>query len=310
MGTLIHTQTGRLHQLMRHQILGRSSTAGLRLQEGRVSGRHASLRWDGCSWQLRDLHSKNGTFVAQRQLPAGATVVLDIGAEIALGSSNNVFVLTDASPPALCAMLISHDRGRTLPLDSGLCVLPSAQAPLVTIYRDEYGEWWQESVASPIATPLPEGEQIEVGGEVFVFTKSFVGPETSATEGHDSRFLVKTLRLLFRVPENEECVRLEVASGSRTFDLGSKSAYYLLLTLARVRLGILSARVRAAAEDGWVFVDSLEKMLDTSKEQINVDVCRVRQAFRDLGVDDSAAIIERQRHLIRIGAVAISVQKS
>jgi hypothetical protein len=50
-------------------------------------------------------------------------------------------------------------------------------------------------------------------------------------------------------------------------------------------------------------------MLRASNEQINVDVCRVRQAFRDRGVSDPAAIIERRRNELRIGTKMMSIRR-
>ena len=44
-------------------ILGRHPGCDLFIDEGRVSKRHAELRWTGAAWTLEDLGSKNGTTV-------------------------------------------------------------------------------------------------------------------------------------------------------------------------------------------------------------------------------------------------------
>ncbi len=41
--------------------IGRDAACGLTVEDGRVSKRHARLRWTGTGWQLEDLGSKNGT---------------------------------------------------------------------------------------------------------------------------------------------------------------------------------------------------------------------------------------------------------
>src|SRR5690348_8489006 len=43
--------------------IGRAAEAGLRLDHPSVSRAHAELRFDGAHWELRDLGSKNGSFV-------------------------------------------------------------------------------------------------------------------------------------------------------------------------------------------------------------------------------------------------------
>jgi hypothetical protein len=308
-GKLLAKSSGQLHQLHRHQILGRSSTANLRLDERRVSGRHASLRWDGGSWQLKDLHSRNGTFLNGCPLTPGTIREISEGTEVSFGSRENMYVLTDGSAPPSLAMLVSANGDSAIQVTDGLCVLPSATAPELTIYRDEHGSWWRESALTHETVPLTEGVDVLVRGERFQFTTGGTSSATAATEGALQRLYVRDIELVFSVPSAEECVQLDMKWSGGEVSLGSRSAYYLLLTLARVRLGLLSARPAAPAPGGWLLVDNVESMLRTSKEQINVDVFRIRQAFRDQDIGDPAAIIQRQRNLMRIGTDAISVRR-
>ena len=45
-------------------VIGRGDKAGLRLDDGRVSRRHAIIQSDGKDgWEVRDLGSSNGTLV-------------------------------------------------------------------------------------------------------------------------------------------------------------------------------------------------------------------------------------------------------
>jgi pSer/pThr/pTyr-binding forkhead associated (FHA) protein len=296
------------HSLTRHQVIGRSSTANLRIDETRVSGRHAALRWDGTRWQLKDLNSRNGTFVRGGRLVPGATVTLSLGDEVAFGCLENTFVLADASAPVQGALLLAKNGEAALQIEDGLCVLPSWDTPELTIYRDAQGNWWRESRDAPEAVLLTEGEQLVVGGERFRFTSNVLTEQTSATEIGETLLFLAELALEFAVSQDEEYVELSAKAGEHTLVMGSKSAYYLLYTLARVRLHHPLPRVVSTSEGGWLSVDTLETLLGTSREHINVDVCRIRQVFREKGVSDPAAIIERRNHLLRIGTAQISIR--
>jgi hypothetical protein len=57
----------------------------LRRLKQSVSGQHAKLEWNGQAWQVTDLGSANGTFVAGRQLSAHETAVVPSGTVIRFG---------------------------------------------------------------------------------------------------------------------------------------------------------------------------------------------------------------------------------
>jgi pSer/pThr/pTyr-binding forkhead associated (FHA) protein len=63
--------------------IGRSSKNALRVNEGTVSERHASIKWDKSSYKITDLRSTNGTFVNGRRV-SGVTI-LKPGDKIRLG---------------------------------------------------------------------------------------------------------------------------------------------------------------------------------------------------------------------------------
>lgn len=62
--------------------LGAEPDNDLVLQDPYISGYHARLRWDGVTWWVEDLGSRNGTYVNQRKIqphsaqpvPAGGTI--------------------------------------------------------------------------------------------------------------------------------------------------------------------------------------------------------------------------------------------
>jgi hypothetical protein len=66
-------------------VLGRASTAELRLQHPSVSRRHAQITRQGDRFTLKDLGSQNGTFINRKRVTAETEVYA--GDEIALGSA-------------------------------------------------------------------------------------------------------------------------------------------------------------------------------------------------------------------------------
>jgi hypothetical protein len=56
-------RAGEMLVLKPETCLGADPDNDIVLGDRYVSGRHACLRWDGASWSLEDLDSRNGTFV-------------------------------------------------------------------------------------------------------------------------------------------------------------------------------------------------------------------------------------------------------
>jgi len=74
-------------------VLGREGgEADLPLADGQVSGTHAAIECRGGSFTLKDLGSRNGTFVGDRRID---TAPLEPGTEIRLGSTRLVLVVAD-----------------------------------------------------------------------------------------------------------------------------------------------------------------------------------------------------------------------
>jgi FHA domain/WD40-like Beta Propeller Repeat len=66
-------------------VVGRSSACQIVVQDEQVSRQHAELRRQGDQWVVRDSGSANGTFVNNRRLGAGESVVLRPGDRLRLG---------------------------------------------------------------------------------------------------------------------------------------------------------------------------------------------------------------------------------
>lgn len=65
--------------------LGADSSNDIVLADRYVSGRHACLRWDGASWMLEDLDSRNGTFIGHQRCQPHVPQYVQPGALIRFG---------------------------------------------------------------------------------------------------------------------------------------------------------------------------------------------------------------------------------
>ncbi|HEY5611720.1 MAG TPA: winged helix-turn-helix domain-containing protein [Thermoanaerobaculia bacterium] len=90
-------------------ILGRGADADIPIEDTTVSRHHARIDLTGRAAVLRDLESKNGTFVAGRRI-TGATELED-GDAIALGSVHLVY---RQSPAGLTTTSMGESEGRGL----------------------------------------------------------------------------------------------------------------------------------------------------------------------------------------------------
>ena len=66
-------------------VLGRGNACGLKISSRMVSRRHAELKVGGDDLRVRDLGSRNGTFVDGRRLDDGELAAVPVGSELSLG---------------------------------------------------------------------------------------------------------------------------------------------------------------------------------------------------------------------------------
>lgn len=84
-GTDPRARPGAILALPNEATLGSDRDNELVLTDQFVSGRHARLRWDGATWWLEDLGSRNGTFVNGHQCPPHREQPIPIGATLLIG---------------------------------------------------------------------------------------------------------------------------------------------------------------------------------------------------------------------------------
>lgn len=320
MGRLRRVGAPGVCELTAETSVGRAAHAALRLSHAHVSLQHASLRWtERGTWELRDLQSKNGTFLNGQRVPAGSPVKLDAGAELTFGAAGDRWVVEDVSPPRPMLIRLDADAAPVY-LKDGFIGLPSLEEPSVSLFRGESGQWFIDSRDRVGA--LADGEQITIGSERWRCCLPTTPDETELVGGVGGLFTLAELELELEVSRDEEEVALTLRSNGRDVRLGQKACHYLLLTLARYRLvreepaGGEPSRVAASQEgpagsaDGWIGVSTLLDQLRVSEQRLNVDIFRIRQELKTAGVVDAIGIIERdtQQRRVRLGTASVVIR--
>ncbi len=299
MGRLRRTPAGEEDILLTQRcILGRSRACTLRVSEPNVSGEHASLRWVGGAWELRDLYSRNGTFVDGRRLAPGERAVLMLGTVLGLGRLDS-FIVVDAEPPEAFAAPLGV--GPPVLIQGGILGLPDPAAPHLMIFLARDG-WMVERAGEAIA--VGDGEIVRIGGDAWRLHLPGLLPETE--DSMISPPGIDNITLRFHVSRDEEYVELVAVHGARTIDLKARAHHYTLLMLARIRL-----RDHLLPEDrrGWVLQSDLLTMLRVDANHLHLDIYRLRRQFGEVEIVNAPHIIERRAgtRALRIGVASIEI---
>jgi FHA domain len=286
--------SGRAFTLGPRCLIGRHRACDLRIDDPRVSGEHASLYWTDGRWELRDLGSRNGTFLEGRRLAAGERGQLTEGATFTLGGMNEELVLADASAPSASAR--SAASGIVRAAVGGLLVLPDDEHPELSVLEDAKGRWIVEAEDGPRS--VADHAIVIAGGEAW--TLELPSADAPTLQPGALGPALETIHLRLAVSRDEERVEVTVLHGSTSMRLPPRSHHYLLVTLARARL---NDRREAIEERGWLDRDELCRMLATDVGKLNVDIFRTRKQLVALGILGAAGIIARREGTgqIRIG---------
>lgn len=292
-------------------LVGRAGTAGLQLRDRSVSAEHASLFWTGKGWAVRDLGSRNGTFVGERRLAAGERADVGRGTVLRFGGAGQWVMRHDGPPTAMAVPVAGED----LDLDAArfaerdLLALPDEDDPDVTIRR--HGEAWvveEEDTSRGVSghATLRAGDRtwmlfVPPDEEQVVATTAFSSaPRPTLADAH----------LEFGVSADEEHVTLTVRIGAESYPVKPRTHHYLLLTLARQRLEDVEQGV-ADSEAGWLHAEDLQRMLRMDRRALNTQVFRARRQLADFEFEGGSDIIERRdpARQLRIGPSRLTVEK-
>lgn len=299
LGILEEIETKRRYTLGPRCLVGRHASCDLSFADPRVSGEHAIVRWVDGRWELKDLASRNGTFLNKRRLSPGERVTLGPGDVVTLGGPGAGFILADASAPAPTAR--HGTTGEVRVATDQVLVLPDEERPIATVFEDAAGRWVVEREDG--AVPVNDHDLVLVEGEPWVLELP-VGLRSTwdASAGR----MIETIGLRFSVSPDEEHVDVTLFDDRGALSLPSRSFHYLLLTLARLRKGDAATAVE---DRGWADREALCRMLGVDALKLNVDICRARKQLGELGVHGAAGLIERRAGSgqVRIGVDRLEV---
>ena len=287
---MVNLSSGRRRPVPVRLLVGRSPTCALQIDDRHVSGEHATLMWTGRTWEIRDLGSRNGTFVDGQRMEAGGATRLASGTRIAFGNESDLWELADDAAPS--AMAENLANARVVSGLNGMLALPDAGTPDVVVFEDR-GRWVLEAEGQLRA--LRDEEVVQAGGEAW---RIRLPGSVEGTAAVDSGPTVDTVTFRFAVSRDEEHVQLTVIHRGEPLALEAREHAYVLLTLARARREDAEL---PEAEQGWRDRDQLLRMLGLDTNGLNVAIYRARGQLSAAGLDGAAGVVEVRRGQRRIG---------
>jgi hypothetical protein len=304
MALLVHDRSRTTVRLYANHLIGRAERCDLRIDAQYVSAEHATVRWNGSVWLLKDLGSRNRTFLNGEVIAPSTPVALRTGCVVAFGMQGDTWHIEDLAAPQ--AVAVPLDGGEALVADDALLAVPSPEVPVATLYRGSDGGWKLDQEGE--VREAVDGGVFEVDGRAFRLSlPSAVLPTVPLTELDVPR--VFDIELRFSVSADEEHVEITAETSGRTLRLGARTHNYLLLELARRRAADADARLPDTS-CGWVYQDELCERLKVDPARLNVDVYRIRKQFADLELLDPAAVVERRARTkqLRLGVKRFQIQ--
>lgn len=284
------------HPLASRTLVGRGPLATLRLPSRMVSSEHATIVWTDGAWILRDLGSRNGTYVDGRRLGSTDAVVLCPGMRLAFGAPvGGLRVLEVERPLPFATAGDVRIRGQ-----DGLLLIPE-DAPEVAIFEED-DHWVAESPDG--TTPVDHGQTVLVDGTTWTLSLP-VRVDRTRELGSGERTL-EGATLVFAVSRDEEYVHLSLDAGGERIDLDARAHHPLLLELARRRLADSDL---PPGERGWAYSDELARSLGLDERALNLHVHRARKQLASARVQRAAQLVERRptTKQIRLGTDAVRI---
>jgi hypothetical protein len=304
MGMLVNSRTGECVALRASHVFGRNAArSDTPLNDPEVSLIHAVIRWREGRWFVAD-HSRNGSFLDGRALVRSEATPLMLGQMLRFGPDpHSSWQVTDVSAPR--SLLLPADPGHEPILLAHHNLLPSIEAPELSLYEAEPGRWLIERQGE--LRPVADGETLDIAGNAY---RLRVAEEIDDTKDSARARAADPPRLDFRLSLDEEHTWLQVRCGSQEADLGERSHHYCLVTLARKRLADAQAGFDLAAQ-GWLGSAELAKMLGVEVTHLNIQIYRARDQLMNAlpTVPPLAHLVERRRGGLRLGAFGFEIRR-
>lgn len=307
MATLECTDTGRIVRLKGWHLVGRRGSCDLQLSSRRISSEHAVIAWDGERWQIRDLGSKNGTWLGEGPIAAGISHPLEAGATLRF-ADGSTWRVRSLEPPE--AMAIPVDGSAPALSDRGGPIgLPDDEQPLASVVCGPDGRWALEREDGTVEQ-VSDGDTVLVGGQAWRLSLPETIEETwDLTPGAPH---ISSLTMRFRVSMDLEHIDLELIHGDQIIPARARKHNELLLELARQRLEDQTREDIPADEHGWLYADELQERLRIFDNRIYVWIHRARKQLSKLGVEGAAQLVERRPDSgqVRLGVGRVLIQQA
>jgi len=305
MGWLLDPEANVRHYLAERSMIGRASQCWTRIVHRSVSKEHAVLAFDEGCWTLKDLGSRNGTWVEGKRLESGEMVPVEREARLQFG--DRTLALDTVEPPTLCAR--NEATGHYLVAESGLLSLPDDDSPWASAYESHPGSWFIDLEGE--TRPLQDGDTYYWKNQRFLLRvpSSEMRRSFESTVAAGGQLVLPELKLCLDVSRDGESITTRLLAEARVLRVPPRSTHQLLLVLGRQRQRD-EAEGLTASECGWVYSDELATMMGADPQKVNLDVHRLRQQLASLGVLDAGRIVERRAtsHQIRLGVAKIEIQ--
>jgi len=291
--------------LRSRHVVGRGSIAHLQLQDRRVSNEHAVFSWSGSAWVLRDLQSRNGTWMDGEQLQPGLPMPVRVGSVLSFGALGLRWRVVSTDPPV--AMAIPVSGGAPVIATFGMLALPDSESVEVSVYRNGEGGWISER--GDEVRPAADQEVLVLSEGAWTLDLPLLSDVTvDSSQSIPPR--LDEVGLAFAVSRDQEYVEVEVLYNNQRLPLRPRADLELLLQLARLRIQDQEGSEVPESERGWVYRDELLKMLAISENTLHQRVFRAREQLARVGIDSAAGVVERRLPTgqIRIGVSHLTVR--
>jgi hypothetical protein len=293
--------SGRVTILRPNHLVGRSRAMNTVIAAREVSAQHAAFTWTVRGWTLRDLGSRNGTFIGGRRLGPVEIAPLKVGDELSFGGPRFSYTVSSIAPPAPSATC----GDRVVEGDEEYLALPSEEDPAALIVHEPEVGW---TLADGGGASIADGDCLEICGDRWIISlpEMLMGTVDSTVT---TDFTLENITLDFAVSSDEEYVEITADLGGVSQVLKPRAYHYLVLTLARQRLKD-AAEGLPEAEQGWIYTTDLTRMLRASSNQIYVSVHRARKQLEELGVRGGRGLIEKRAttRQLRLGVGRVTVR--
>lgn len=279
--------------------MGRSRASDIRVEDTTVSGAHLAFGHMRGAWFVRDLGSRNGSWLSGVRLN-GEWQQLREGDVLKLGTANTTFLVVDLEPPVARA---TSSTGELVFGKDGVLAIPSEEAPDVLVF---YAEDEVLADFGRDTRTIRDQEVLEAAGDRWSVTLPNVVPETEAASSSIDLLMA---RLTVHYSMDREHVTLEFSDGVGSVRLEGRSFGTSLAQLASRWHQDHESGV-PETECGWYYRDELVRDLDISRQKLNLDLFRARRALSAFGVQNAERLIERRPDAgtLRIGVDSVDVR--